>query len=248
MEVKYNNGVPVYVPLIPPSSSSSQKHPSADEWKIDFDLLRKKASSGKVKAIMLNTPHNPVGKVFELEELQEIASLCIENDLLVIADEVYDCLTFDGREHIRIASLEGMWERTVTVGSAGKSFACTGWRVGWAIGPERLLHPTLVAHTRILFCVNSTASEAAAIGLEEASSHEFFNTQIKQYTSRRKLLMDAIDSVGFPYTIPQGAYFIMCDASSLEIPADFKFSPFIEKQHRDFKMAYFVAKTCDVVW
>jgi kynurenine aminotransferase len=160
MEVKYNDGIPVYVPLIPPPPATSGKNVGADQWKIDFDLLRSKLESAKVKAIILNTPHNPVGKVFTLEELQELATLCIKHDLLVLSDEVYDCLTFDGKKHIRIASLEGMWERTITVGSAGKSFACTGWRVGWLIGPERLIKPTLVAHTRILFAINSAASEA----------------------------------------------------------------------------------------
>jgi kynurenine aminotransferase len=160
MEVKYNDGVPVYVPLIPPPSQSRKGNVGADEWKIDFDLLESKLKSGKVKAIFLNTPHNPVGKVSTLEELQKLAALCIKYDLLVISDEVYDCLTFDGKEHIRIASLEGMWDRTVTIGSAGKSFACTGWRVGWLVGAEHLIRPTLVAHTRILFTVNSTASEA----------------------------------------------------------------------------------------
>lgn len=157
MEVMYNDGVPVCVPLIPPQNKA--KTTGADEWKIDFDLLRKKLASGKVRAIMLNTPHNPVGKVFTLDELKELASLCIEHDLLVVSDEVYDCLTFDGKQHIRIASLEGMWNRTVTVGSAGKSFACTGWRIGWLIGPKHLIIPTLAAHTRILFCTNSPASE-----------------------------------------------------------------------------------------
>jgi kynurenine aminotransferase len=163
MEVKYNDGIPVYVPLIPPpSSKSGSKNSGADEWSVDFGLLEDKLKSGKAKAIFLNTPHNPVGKVFTLEELQKLASLCIKYDLLVLSDEVYDCLTFDGKKHIRIASLEGMWDRTVTIGSAGKSFASTGWRVGWCVGPEHLIKPTLIAHTRIVFAVNSTASEAGA--------------------------------------------------------------------------------------
>lgn len=160
MEVKFNQGVPVHVPLIPPPTNSNRKNANASEWKIDFDLLKSKLGSGKVKAIMLNTPHNPVGKVFDLEELQKLATLCIEYDLLVISDEVYDCLTFDNKAHLRIASLEGMWERTLTVGSAGKSLACTGWRIGWLIGPEHLVKPTLVSHIRINFCTNSIAAEA----------------------------------------------------------------------------------------
>lgn len=164
MEVKYNNGVPVYVPLIPPPTGKAGTHNrGADEWNIDFALLESKLQSGKVKAIFLNTPHNPVGKVFTLKELQQLAQLCIKYDLLVLSDEVYDCLTFDGKEHIRIASLEGMWNRTVTIGSAGKSFACTGWRVGWLVGPEHLIRPALTAHTRIVFAINSTASEAGEL-------------------------------------------------------------------------------------
>lgn len=246
MEVVYNDGVPVYVPLIPPTAQSGRVA-GADAWKVDFELLRKKLSSGKVRAIMLNTPHNPVGKVFSLEELQKLAALCIEHDLLVVADEVYDCLTFDGKEHIRIASLEGMWNRTVTVGSAGKSFACTGWRVGWLMGPKHLIHPSLAAHTRILFCVNSPASEGAAIGLEEAPQQNFFHTQIEQYDERRKILMAILDDLGLKYTIPHGAYFIMADASPIQMPTDFEFTDFVNKQHKDFKLAYFIAKTCDVV-
>lgn len=247
MEVVYNDGVPVYVPLVPPPSQKGESSVGADKWSIDFDLLRQKLASGKVRAIMLNTPHNPVGKVFSLEELQELAKLCIEYDLLVLSDEVYDCLTFDDKEHIRIASLEGMWNRTVTVGSAGKSFACTGWRIGWLLGPKHLINPTLAAHTRILFCTNSPASEGAAIGLEEAPKHNFFPLQRQQYDDRREILMRVLDDLGFKYTIPHGAYFIMADASSLQMPSDFQFSEFVAKQSKDYKMAYFIAKTVDVV-
>lgn len=171
----------------------------------------------KTKAIMLNTPHNPVGKVFDLAELQELAKICIENDLLVISDEVYDCLTFDNQPHLRIASLEGMWERTITVGSAGKSLACTGWRVGWLIGPERLIKPALVTHVRIVFCVNSMASEAAAFGLENAEKHKFFPTQIDEYAERRGKLMQALDSIGLPYTVSHrnGSRWLISNSSPL---------------------------------
>lgn len=91
------------------------------------------AFTPKTKAVIINTPHNPVGKVFTKEELEQIAKVCIEKNVLVLADEVYDCMVYDGKKHFRIATLPGMWERTLTVGSGGKSFACTGWRVGESI-------------------------------------------------------------------------------------------------------------------
>ncbi|KAG2013505.1 TdiD protein, variant 2 [Coprinopsis cinerea AmutBmut pab1-1] len=116
--VTFNGGKPVYVPLHPPTSSKLQS--SSGEWTIDFDEL-KRAVTPRTKMIIVNTPHNPVGKVFTKEELEEIAAIAEENNLLVMSDEVYDSLVFDGKEHFRIATLPGMWDRTVTVGSAGST-------------------------------------------------------------------------------------------------------------------------------
>jgi kynurenine aminotransferase len=100
---------------------------SGEDWTIDFDELRR-AFSPKTKAIIVNTPHNPVGKVFTSEELQKIADLCIEFNVLCLADEVYDCMVYDGKEHVRIASLPGMWERTLTIGSGGSEWSpVEGW-------------------------------------------------------------------------------------------------------------------------
>ncbi len=133
-EILFHGGNPLYVPLLPPTSSSA-KQIDSNEWTLDMSHLERVLSSPSTKALILNTPHNPVGKVFSPSELAKIAELCVKYDILVVADEVYDCLTFDGHSHTRIASFAGMWDRTITVGSAGKSFACTGWRVGWLIGP-----------------------------------------------------------------------------------------------------------------
>ena len=129
---------------------------------------------------------------------------------------------------MRIATLPGMWERTVTVGSAGsksrpilyllrpnhvyfqtESFAATGWRVGWLIGPESIIKPTLAASTRIVFCSNSPLQEAAAAGLERAKEHNFFATQTKEYAERRDVLTNAFDALGMKYTLPQGSYFLL---------------------------------------
>lgn len=130
---------------------------------------------------------------------------------------------------MRIATLPGMWERTVTVGSAGskfrltlcpppnpfksflqtESFAATGWRVGWLIGPESIIRPTLAASTRIVFCSNSPLQEAAAAGLERAKAHDFFATQTKEYAERRDVLVKVFDDLGMKYTLPQGSYFVL---------------------------------------
>ncbi|ELU45881.1 aminotransferase [Rhizoctonia solani AG-1 IA] len=207
--VTFNAGVPVYVPLHPPKGDSDK--PTSGEWTIDFDELRRSITP-KTKMIIVNTPHNPVGKVFTRSELEKIAAL-------------YDCLVFDDKEHVRIATLPGMWDRTVTVGSAGKSFAATGWRIGWLIGPPALIGPTLAATTRIVFCTNSPLQEAAAAGLEQANKRNFFETQRKEYKSRRDVLLSAFNRLGLRYTVPEAS---------------------LDGRGKDFKASWFIAQELGV--
>ncbi|KAH7875640.1 aminotransferase [Lentinula edodes] len=236
--VTFNGGVPIYVPLHSPANASGKF--SSDEWKIDPKELRA-AITPRTKMIIVNTPHNPVGKVFTRAELEMIASLAKEHNLLVMADEVYDTLVFDGKEHVRIATLPGMWDCTVTVGSAGKSFAATGWRVGWLIGPEYIIRPTLAASTRIVFCSNSPLQEAAAAGLEQVQECKFFQTQTAEYAERRKVLTDCFDTLGLSYTNPEGSYFILLDISRVEFPDDYAFPQSVLGRGRDFKACWFIA-------
>lgn len=116
---------------------------------------------------------------------------------------------FDNKPHVRIATLPGMWERTITVGSAGKSFACTGWRVGWLIGAKPLIQSTLAAQTRIVFCTNSPLQEAAATGLEEAEKRGYFKKQLEEYIERRDVLLKYFDEIGLKYSLPEGSYFVL---------------------------------------
>lgn len=236
--VTLNGGVPVYVPLHPNTKDVAK--PTGYDWKFDVDEFRR-AITPKTKMIVLNTPHNPLGKVFTRDELQVIADIANEFNLLVMSDEVYECLIFDDAEHVRIATLPGMWERTVTVGSAGKSFAATGWRVGWLVGPESIIKPTLAACTRIVFCSNSPLQEAAAAGIEQAGERNFFPIQRQQYTERREVLMNVFDELGMKYTLPQGAYFILLDISGVQIPDDYPFPPSVQGRGRDFKACWFMA-------
>ncbi|KIP12662.1 hypothetical protein PHLGIDRAFT_113268 [Phlebiopsis gigantea 11061_1 CR5-6] len=235
--VVFNAGKCVYVPLHP---DPTKPKPTSDDWKIDFDELRR-AITPRTKLIMLNTPHNPIGKVFTREELLKIAELVEEFNLIAMSDEVYDTLVYDGKEHVRFATLPGMWDRTVTVESAGKMFSATGWRIGWLIGPSWIIQPTLAATTRIVFCSNSPMQEAVAAGLEQCTKRRFVETQCAEYTERRQILTDAFDRLGARYTLPEGTYFLLLDISNVTWPEDYPFPASVEGRGRDFKACWFIA-------
>lgn len=127
--------------------------------------------------------------------------------------------------------------------SQGKSFAATGWRVGWAVGPANLIQPLLAAQTRIVFCCNGPAQEAIASGLEQAQENGFFAKQVEEYTERKNVLLEGLDKLGLPYTVPEGAYFVMVNTSRLEIPEDFEVPDLIQGRARDWVVAWFVAQT-----
>ena len=194
------NAVPIYVPLHPPA------------WTFDPDELRA-AFSKRTRALILNTPQNPTGRVFTRQELSLVAGLCIEHDVTVIADEVYEHLTFGDAQHIPIATLPGMFERTVTVSSAGKSFNATGWKVGWVYGPPDLVTGVWRAHQFVTFATHHPSQEAIAYALNLPDTYyEGFRSM---YERKRQLMMSALDSAGLKYQVPQGTYFIMADYSDV---------------------------------
>lgn len=142
--VRIAGGKPVFVPLRPRTGA-----PSSSDWALDPAEMEA-AFSDKTKMLILNTPHNPLGKVFTRAELEWLASLCRSHDALCLSDEVYEWMVFEG-EHVRMASLPDMWERTITVGSAGKTFSVTGWKLGWAYGPRELIRNMQVVHQNTLY-------------------------------------------------------------------------------------------------
>lgn len=216
-------GTPVYVPLRPQPNAAS----SAD-WVLDMAELEA-AFTERTRLLILNTPQNPLGKVFSRAELQQIAALVQKHDVLVLSDEVYEWMTYsplqrNGQaaarpvEHVRIATLPGMWERTVTLGSAGKTFSVTGWKIGWAIASEKLAHAIFMAHQWIPFAVATPLQEAVAVALEVAPEHDYFNWLGQMYQGKRDLLLNVLQEVGLTPLVPDGSYFILVDTSGLAIP------------------------------
>ncbi|HEX2622688.1 MAG TPA: aminotransferase class I/II-fold pyridoxal phosphate-dependent enzyme, partial [Phototrophicaceae bacterium] len=202
-------GVPVFVPMHPP------------QWTFDPDELRA-AFSPKTRAIILNTPHNPTGRVYTRAELTMIAELCQEFDVTVISDEVYEHLIFDDVEHIAIASLPGMFERTLTIGSAGKSFGMTGWKIGWVYGHPDLVKGMAQAHQFIAFAANAPAQAAVAHAFTIPSS--YYEDYRSMYISKRDILMQGLSASGLKAFNPQGTYFIMADFSDVFDGDDVAFS------------------------
>ena len=162
----------------------------------------------KTRGIVLNNPHNPSGKVFSKEELLTIAKLAIEHDLWVISDEVYEHLTYDGESHIPIASLPGMRERTLTLSSTGKTYSFTGWKVGWACGPEPLVQAAQAAHQFMTFSGAAPLQVAMAHALTHFQT-PFFGALRTEYTARRDVLVRALREAGFEVAEPKGTYFIL---------------------------------------
>jgi len=208
------SAIPVCVPLHPPT------------WTFDADELRS-AFSKKTRALILNTPQNPSGRVFTRQELTMIAELCIEHDVTVIADEVYEHLIFAPAQHIPIATLPGMFERTVTVSSAGKLFSVTGWKVGWVYGPPELVEGVLGAHQFVTFAVHHPSQEAIAYALNLPDT--YYETFQAMYETKRQLMLVALDGAGLKSFAPEGTYFVMADYSDVFDGTPLEFTRYLTK-------------------
>ncbi|HEV2065973.1 MAG TPA: methionine aminotransferase [Thermomicrobiales bacterium] len=188
-------------------------------WTFRIDSLRA-AVTERTRLILLNTPHNPTGKVFAKDELEGVAETAREHDLIVITDEVYDRITFDGARHISIATLPGMWERTLTINSTGKTFSLTGWKIGYAIGPEWLQHALRSVHQFVTFATATPFQHAMADGLEQASENGYYETLLQEYDARRTVLATHLDAAGLPALPVQGSYFLMTPFDHLGFETD----------------------------
>lgn len=192
------------------------------DWRFDVDELRA-AFNGRTRLLLLNTPHNPTGKVFSRAELELIAELCIEHDVIVLADEVYDRILFDGAEHISIATLPGMWERTLTINSTAKTFSMTGWKIGYAVGPANLNAALRTVHQFVTFASQTPFQDAMANALEIADSIGYYEQLAREYTVRRNAMRDAISGAGFGVLPAGGAFFLMADPVERSFETDMEF-------------------------
>src|SRR5215208_2254400 len=205
---------PVFVPLEPPA------------WRIDPDRLRA-AFTPRTKAIIVNTPHNPTGRVFTREEIGLIAGLCVEHDVWAITDEIYEHIRYAGGHH-PIACWPGMRERTVTISGLSKTFSCTGWRLGYAVAPERETGAIRKVHDFLTVGAPAPLQAAGAVGL--AFDADYFNHLALDYRARRDLLCAALAEAGFDFTVPEGAYYVLANYSELSDLNDVEFARWLASE------------------
>jgi N-succinyldiaminopimelate aminotransferase len=186
------------------------------------------AFSSRTRAIIVNTPHNPTGNVFSRSELTLISDLCEEFDVLAITDEVYEHIVFDGEVHHRLATLPGMWERTLTLGGAGKTFSCTGWRIGWAIGPAPL-HETLARLRQFtVFAAATPLQFGIAAGLELPDP--YFVGLAADYQARRDFMMDVLSACQLESRRPAGGLFILTDTTRFPVAGGREFCRYLAEE------------------
>ncbi len=209
---------PVFVPLEPP------------DFSFDPDRLAK-AVGPRTRAIIFNSPNNPTGKVFDREELQVIADLCLKDDLL-ITDEIYEHIVFDGHTHTPIATLPGMAERTITISGISKSYSVTGWRVGYAVAPPEISDGIRRAHDFVTVGAPHPLQEAAVTALTLPDSYYVWLREM--YQAKRDLLLGLVESAGFRVYSPRGAYYILTDVTHFlrrfGCPDDTAFAMYLVKE------------------
>ena len=191
----------------------------APHFRIDEDALRA-AVTPRTRVLLVNSPHNPSGRILDEAERAAVARVANEFDLIVISDEVYEELWYETR-HRTLATEQGMRERTIVLGSLGKTFSFTGWKVGWAIAPAALAQAVRAAHQFASFCAPTPLQAAAATALSAPDG--YFDAFRAEYRARRDLMVEGVRASGFPCEVPQGSYFVLADHSAYGFEDDFAF-------------------------
>jgi aminotransferase len=208
-DVILSGATPRFVPL------------TAPDWTFDHDELRA-AFSERTKAIILCNPGNPTGHVFTRAQLETIAQLCQEFDVVAVTDEIYEHILYDGADHISIATIDGMRDRTVTINSLSKTYSVTGWRVGYVIAPPDLTSAIRKVHDFLTVGAAAPLQEAGAVAL--GFGREYYEKLQADYARRRDLLLPALEEAGFRWSRPRGAYYVMTDISSFGFDDDVSFA------------------------
>lgn len=207
--------VPRFVRLRPP------------DWHIPLDELQA-AFTDRTRAIVVNTPNNPTGKVFSRQELETIAKLCCEREVLAITDEIYEHIIYDGQRHVLMAVMPGMRERTVTVNAMSKTYSVTGWRVGWTIAHRDLTNSIRKVHDFLTVGAAAPLQEAGVTALSLPQS--YYDSLAAEYAHRRDHLLGILEACGFRCFRPKGAYYIMADISRFGFPDDTRFAEFLVRE------------------
>jgi len=217
-----SGATPRYVTLHEPSRSTSL----GAGWTFDPDDLAA-AFNNKTKAIIINTPNNPTGKVFTREELETIAALCRKWDAIAISDEIYEHIIYDGHRHVPIATIDGMADRTVTLNGLSKTFSVTGWRVGWTISPPSLTGAIRKVHDFLTVGAPAPLQEAGAVALGLPDT--YYAALAAKYRERRDVLLDILERHHFTTYTPYGAYYIMTDIGVFGFEDDVEFARYLVK-------------------
>ena len=213
---------PVYVALQETPASDGTIHFTYDPAEL------RGAFSANTKAIVINTPNNPLGKVFTLDELQEIADLCCEYDCLAITDEIYEHMIYDEKPHISIGALPQMRDRTITVSGLSKAYSMTGWRLGYVIAPGTLTDAIRKMHDFLTVGAPHPLQRAGVVALNLPSSYH--KALVAQYDKNRKFLVNNLTKAGFHCHEPEGAYYIMTDITDFGFPDDTTFAHWLVKE------------------
>jgi aspartate/methionine/tyrosine aminotransferase len=216
---------PRFVTLRPPQTTGG-------EWTFDPQELREafqhQTATHHTKAIIVNTPNNPTGKVFSRKELELIRDLCVEYNVLAITDEIYEHILYDGSEHISIARLDGMRSRTITINGLSKSYSVTGWRVGWAVAPPAITNAIRKVHDFLTVGAPAPLQEAGAAALSLPAN--YYRELADRYRTRRDHLIPALEKAGFRCYRPRGAYYVMTDISGFGFANDVEFAAHLVKE------------------
>ena len=196
-----------------------------ENFSIDEEKLKEKITK-KTKAIIVNSPHNPTGKVFSFKEMRLIADLCIDNNIIAITDEIYEHIIYDGEKHRSLGSIPGMEERTITISGFGKTFSVTGWRIGYVAAKKKLMKGIRKVHDYLTVCAPSILQQAVikAFDLKE----DYFNQLVSRYQKNRDFLNKSLTKLGFKNIVPKGAYYMFSDISSFNMQ-DIDFANFLVK-------------------
>jgi aspartate/methionine/tyrosine aminotransferase len=214
-------GTPVFCPLRPNGEGNA-----SEVFTLDLAELEA-AITPRTKVLLLNTPHNPTGKMFSRQELEGIAEILQRHkQVTIISDEVYEHLVFDSQPHISMATIPGMFERTLTLSSSGKTFSCTGWKVGWAVGPPRLVKAVTAVQQWVNFSAPTPNQDAIAQALQIAREpyhgyDTYYAWLTNDYKRKRGLLVEALTAGGMTAITPPGGFFIMADTSHIELPPSY---------------------------